>query len=89
MIRITYKEFPKEGAMRLRAEGHAGYAPKGQDIVCAAVSTLMQALAFSADCSEEGFARSVEFRRILSCFYTFVRNNAKMKAITFLLAERG
>lgn len=42
--------------MRLRAEGHAGYAPKGQDIVCAAVSTLMQALAFSADCSEEGFA---------------------------------
>lgn len=56
MIRITYKEFPKEGAMRLRAEGHAGYAPKGQDIVCAAVSTLMQALAFSADCSEEGFA---------------------------------
>lgn len=56
MIRITYKEFPKEGAMCLRAEGHAGYAPKGQDIVCAAVSTLMQALAFSADCSEEGFA---------------------------------
>ena len=56
MIRITYKEFPKEGAMRLRAEGHAGYAPKGQDIVCAAVSTLMQALAFSADCSEDGFA---------------------------------
>lgn len=56
MIRITYKEFPKEGAMRLRSEGHAGYAPKGQDIVCAAVSTLMQALAFSADCSEEGFA---------------------------------
>lgn len=56
MIRITYKEFPKEGAMRLQAEGHAGYAPKGQDIVCAAVSTLMQALAFSADCSEEGFA---------------------------------
>ncbi len=29
----------------LTVEGHAGYAPKGQDIVCAAVSMLVQALA--------------------------------------------
>lgn len=29
----------------LTVEGHAGYAPKGQDIVCAAVSVLVQALA--------------------------------------------
>jgi len=27
--------------------GHAGYAPPGQDIVCAAVSTLVQTLAWS------------------------------------------
>ena len=32
----------------MRAEGHAGYAPAGQDIVCAAVSCLMQTLAYSA-----------------------------------------
>lgn len=55
MIRITYRE-TKENVLKLRAEGHAGYAPKGQDIVCAAVSTLMQALAFSANDREDGFA---------------------------------
>ena len=56
MIKITYNEYPEENLMRLRAEGHAGYAPKGQDIVCAAVSTLMQALAFSVNDREDGFA---------------------------------
>lgn len=55
MIRITYRE-TKENVLKLRAEGHAGYAPKGQDIVCAAVSTLMQALAFSVNDREDGFA---------------------------------
>ena len=35
--------------MFLRAEGHADFAPKGQDIVCAAVSALMQTLAYSLD----------------------------------------
>lgn len=45
MIQVTYNEV--EDAMILRAEGHAGFAPKGQDIVCAAVSVLMQTLACS------------------------------------------
>lgn len=31
--------------MRLEISGHAGYAPAGQDIVCAAVSTLAYTLA--------------------------------------------
>ena len=30
---------------RLTLEGHAGYAPTGKDIVCAAVSALVLALA--------------------------------------------
>ncbi len=30
-------------------EGHAGYAPQGQDIVCAAVSTLAQTLIASIE----------------------------------------
>ena len=47
MIQITYNEMGD--MMFLRAEGHAEYAPKGQDIVCAAVSTLMQTLAYSLD----------------------------------------
>lgn len=29
----------------MRASGHSGYAPRNKDIVCAAVSTLLQALA--------------------------------------------
>ena len=38
----------------ITVEGHAGYAPRGQDIVCAGVSTLVQTLvesleAFCAD----------------------------------------
>ena len=45
MIQVTYNEVGAE--MILRAEGHAGYAEKGKDIVCAAVSVLMQTLACS------------------------------------------
>lgn len=45
MIQVTYNEVGDE--MILRAEGHAGYAEKGKDIVCAAVSVLMKTLACS------------------------------------------
>ena len=45
MITIVYDE--KEKNMILQASGHAGYAEKGSDIVCAAVSALMQTLAYS------------------------------------------
>ena len=48
MIKITYEADPEGGKLTMRAEGHAGYAPAGQDIVCAAVSCLMQTLAYSA-----------------------------------------
>lgn len=40
MTRITYD--PKR--MTIKAEGHAGYAEYGKDIVCAGVSALMQSL---------------------------------------------
>ena len=48
MIKIIYEADPEGGKLTMRAEGHAGYAPAGQDIVCAAVSCLMQTLAYSA-----------------------------------------
>lgn len=48
MIRIVYEDNPETGRMMMRAEGHANYAEKGKDIVCAAVSVLMQTLAYSA-----------------------------------------
>ena len=46
MIQVTYTELdgPSGPNLRLEAKGHAGYAPAGQDIVCAGASTLMQTL---------------------------------------------
>lgn len=37
MIRVVFDA----AGRTLTAEGHAGYAPQGQDIVCSAVSALM------------------------------------------------
>lgn len=50
MIKVCYSELdgPKGLSLRLEAAGHAGYAPAGQDIVCAGASTLMQALVLPA-----------------------------------------
>lgn len=59
MIKIIYVADPEGGKLTMRAEGHAGYAPAGQDIVCAAVSCLMQTLAYSA----------AEDERTSSCSY--------------------
>lgn len=42
MIEIEYYE--KNGRYAISAKGHANYAPEGQDIVCAAVSSLLQTL---------------------------------------------
>lgn len=53
MIKIIYKADPEGGKLTMRAEGHAGYAPAGQDIVCAAVSVLAQTLA-NADAGKQG-----------------------------------
>ena len=48
MIKACYSELdgPEGLSLRLEAAGHAGYAPAGQDIVCAGASTLMQALVY-------------------------------------------
>ena len=49
MITIT-----KEG-YKITVEGHAGYAPHGQDIVCSAVSTLFCAMAGGLSAHDELF----------------------------------
>lgn len=56
MVKIVYQELTADAMLSLQAEGHAGYAPAGQDIVCAAVSTLLQTLAYSVDNGEDGGA---------------------------------
>lgn len=47
MIRICYSEEHHNGAItyKLTTDGHANYAEKGKDIVCSAVSVLVQTLA--------------------------------------------
>lgn len=48
MIEVCYSEMDTAAGVscRIEAAGHAGYAPAGQDIVCAGASTLMQALVY-------------------------------------------
>ena len=48
MMRVCYSEMdtPAGLSCRLEAAGHAGYAPAGQDIVCAGASTVMQGLVY-------------------------------------------
>lgn len=56
MIHAEYAEFDQPTGARVRrleVFGHAGYAPRGQDIVCAGASMLMETLVYVlADCDE-------------------------------------
>ena len=46
---MTEVTFVRDGnsLVSFSASGHTGYAPEGEDIVCAALSTLLQAAVFS------------------------------------------
>ena len=48
MMKVCYSEMdtPAGLSCRLEAAGHAGYAPAGQDSVCAGASTVMQGLVY-------------------------------------------
>ena len=91
MIKIEMMDTDK--GYSLAASGHAGYAPAGQDIVCAAVSVLAQTLANKV----EAAARSG--RLLTSCVQhgeTFVVQalpksgpNALMVASWFDFVEEG
>ena len=63
MIKIIYVADPEGGKLTMRAEGHAGYAPAGQDIVCAAVSCLMQTLAYALRRTNTPRAASIRARK--------------------------
>ena len=57
MINITFD--PK--SLELRVEGHAQHGKKGEDIVCAAISTLFYTLLEALHQSEEMIADAVEY----------------------------
>ena len=44
MIEIKYNKKQRQ----IECKGHAGYAPQGQDVVCAAVSAIMRMVCFAA-----------------------------------------
>lgn len=44
MIQVKFFVCQPEGSIHMRLKGHAGYAPKGQDLVCAGASTLAYTL---------------------------------------------
>lgn len=58
MIRVQYDA----RKLRLSVSGHAGSAPKGQDLVCAAATTLVYTAAqMLRDAEEDGLAEDVRF----------------------------
>lgn len=58
MITIT-----TQGDWGLRARGHAGYAPHGRDIVCAAASVLLDTYA----CAARGMQARLRLRQAPGC----------------------
>jgi uncharacterized protein YsxB (DUF464 family) len=68
MIEITHKN----GCVTI--DGHAGYAPAGQDIVCAAVSALVQTFIASVEelttdkievvLNEQGQIQAIQYRNL-------------------------
>ncbi len=50
MIEAVYNR----GKKTLSVHGHSGYAPRGRDIVCAGVSTLVYTLINSTECVIDG-----------------------------------
>ena len=54
MIRVLYEP----GIPRLTVEGHAGTAPAGEDLICAAASMLVQTLRACTGLGEVGKGRA-------------------------------
>lgn len=91
MVKITLRKRP---CLQLTATGHAGAAPHGEDLVCAAVSTLFCTLAAQlelAKCSstarlEPGYAdvRAARSRTALAAF-SFAEAGLKMLAMQYPL----
>lgn len=56
MVKIQFWKDPEKNSIHMKVKGHAGTAPKGQDLVCASatmlVYTVAQALTFM---NEQGY----------------------------------
>ena len=81
MIKVTYTELdgPSGPTLRLEAAGHAGYAPAGQDIVCAGASTLMQTLVYLPRGSPGWRERLNLPRQVLPCWQSATRTTCALR----------
>lgn len=74
MIEVTFKQNHDTRQLRLTVIGHAGHAPIGQDIVCAAASILattvaqiVKAMESHGDLEEEPLIKLEEGNAVVSC----------------------
>lgn len=88
MIRVRVRCGP--GGAELTAQGHAGYAPAGQDIVCAAVSSVLYTLAGLLDANGEleAFAQGEGNTRIAARGERGTKSVARAAEILQGLAEQ-
>ena len=95
MIKVTIKNDSEQRRLHLSAIGHAGYAPMGEDIVCAAASILattvaqiVKAMEAHDDLEEEPIIKLVEGNAVVSCK---VKNKAVYAEAlhTYFVAEVG
>jgi uncharacterized protein YsxB (DUF464 family) len=49
MVRITFRPASWHGTGSVKAEGHAEHGPQGEDLVCAAVTALVEGFAANLD----------------------------------------
>lgn len=57
MINITVKE--ENGHINIDVNGHANYAPHGQDIVCAGVSAILQTTILGLEAIADSYPHNV------------------------------
>lgn len=95
MIKVTFKNDTEQRRLHLSAIGHAGYAPIGEDIVCAAASILattvaqiVKAMEAHDDLEEEPIIKLEEGNAVVSCK---VRNKALYAEAlhTYFVAQVG
>lgn len=67
MIRVVFQCTMKGQIIAFRCQGHSGFAAAGQDIVCAAVSVLMQSAVLSLTTLYHPPAQNQMRRGQLSC----------------------
>ena len=79
MVTVELKKRPQ---LQLTASGHAGAAPYGEDLVCAAISTLLCTLAAQLE-------KTGGYARLEPGFATLRAERTKQAAAAFAFAETG